>query len=566
MYLLLVGSVPSRTSMPPGTPSLAGPPPVNRLQSPSLTQPTSTPERTAESHRSPAQTGSKPIDVQSEASSVSATIASSNPEQVDANASRLSGLNLELANKLNSLRPASQHQVLTLTEEVSDLNDAVSNDQYRSASQSGISSKGKVGSTFGRSTPLKPGGTVDVVGHGSADGKTVGGKTPQQLAKLLKDGGATQLAVLDLKSCHSDAFKVELEQCLKDVGIKVGEIKTYKGNVAISRATGEVMQGDGVEEMDGHDGILPRQHYLKPDATADLEPTYSQIEELYAVVVSGDEDERVEAISHLQSIGANLFDRFTPDQSNLIVDKILRQLDIDSPDIRFSRIAEDKLTQLKSEPETFLTKGRLSPDESASVGDKLRASSTTLAYADLETKKRNHLGQDKTGKIELVRFSGSVSIAASSDEPPVYLDESKLPAMMSPMNNRQRDRLTNFQVDSRTGNGLTDRHNDAEVKVLQELSVYLEETGISRGTLKIHTDRKTCMSCIGAYVDFKTKHPSISLQISFKGDIDAGERDAARNPDPVPAPSISGGSSWASLVAKKPPPPPPENLEWPELS
>jgi hypothetical protein len=254
MHLILTGPISFRTPSPSTTPiqrsglPVAPPPPLPN------------PVRTAQASRSPAQTGAKPIDLQAEQAQVSTTIARSSPEQIQANASRLMGLHLEIANVTNALRPASQHQVLTLTESVTDLNDEVSNDQYRSASQSGISSKGKVGSPFGVGIPLKPGAVVDVVGHGSPDGKTVGGKTPQQLAKQLKDGGATQLAVLDLKSCHSSAFKAELQKCLHNEGIQVGQIKTYATAIAVDRLTGHALSPLEIQlsptQID-HDGFLP---------------------------------------------------------------------------------------------------------------------------------------------------------------------------------------------------------------------------------------------------------------------------------------------------------------------
>lgn len=145
-----------------------------------------------------------------------------------------------------NLKQVSQHQVLNLQKGDSSVTES---------SRSVV--LGDEGSAF-MPELLTSKGKLDILGHGSPDGSTIGGLNAEQLAKKLKSSGITQLAVLDLKSCHSDKFKTELEGALKAAGITVGEIKTYPGPVAINHTNGQVMQGDGLAQMPGHDGVLGR--------------------------------------------------------------------------------------------------------------------------------------------------------------------------------------------------------------------------------------------------------------------------------------------------------------------
>ena len=157
----------------------------------------------------------------------------------------------ELKDAKQKLKAVSQHQVLNLNQV------GESDTSRKTVVESGRSVKLKQGGTqFGTGIPLQAGGALDVVGHGSPDGKTVGGLTAPQLAKKLKSGGVTELAVIDLKSCYSSSFKTELQQCLSNEGIQVGEIKSYEGTIAVSRETGTVLQGEEISTV-RHDGELP---------------------------------------------------------------------------------------------------------------------------------------------------------------------------------------------------------------------------------------------------------------------------------------------------------------------
>lgn len=266
----MTGPISFRPTPPTATPTTSTP--IQR-GAPVNAPPAPPPVRSPQAfQRSATASGSRPLDLQAEAASINTAITQANPEQIQANAARLNQLGLvpqgmpaitpeALQIARQNLKPVSQHQVLNL-------HDAHESDASRNTVvESGRSVKLKQGgSPFGVGIVLKPGATVEVLGHGSPDGKTIGGKTPQQLAKQLKAGGATQLAVLDLKSCHSEAFKAELQQCLASEGIQVGQIKTYQGSIAVSRATGEVVQGAGLEMMKGHDGTLALGDCTKVDA------------------------------------------------------------------------------------------------------------------------------------------------------------------------------------------------------------------------------------------------------------------------------------------------------------
>ncbi len=244
----MTGPISFRPTSPAATPTTPTPIQRSALLNAPPAPPPPPPVRSPQAfQRSTAASGSRPLDLQAEAASINTAITQANPEQIQANAARLNQLGLvpqgmpgitpaALQTARQNLKPVSQHQVFNV-------HDKHESDASRSTVvESGRSVKLKQGgSPFGVGIVLKPGATVEVLGHGSPDGRTIGGKTPQQLAKQLKAGGATQLAVLDLKSCHSEAFKAELEQCLASEGIQVGQIKTYQGSIAVDRATGNAL-------------------------------------------------------------------------------------------------------------------------------------------------------------------------------------------------------------------------------------------------------------------------------------------------------------------------------------
>ncbi|MFN8575483.1 MAG: hypothetical protein U0354_01375 [Candidatus Sericytochromatia bacterium] len=143
-----------------------------------------------------------------------------------------------------NLRQISQHQVLNL--EKSDKTVTESSRSIVLRDKASIFSPERLNSKS----------TLEIVAHGSSDGSNIGGLSPKQLAQRLKREGITQLGVLDLKSCHSESFKSSLEVELKAIGLKVGEVRAYTSEIAISRETGKVLQGSKLEQTKNHDGAL----------------------------------------------------------------------------------------------------------------------------------------------------------------------------------------------------------------------------------------------------------------------------------------------------------------------
>ncbi len=156
------------------------------------------------------------------------------------------GLLEEILQKQTALNPISQHQVLNLEQA----------DSTVSESARSVVLKDQ-GSAFAPER-LNAQSSLEILGHGSPDGATLSGLNPQQLANKLIQAGITQLAVLDLKSCFSEGFKASLATELEIAGIQVGEIRTYTGQIAISRETGKVLQGEAASQVTGHDGLLGR--------------------------------------------------------------------------------------------------------------------------------------------------------------------------------------------------------------------------------------------------------------------------------------------------------------------
>lgn len=158
--------------------------------------------------------------------------------------SSISSQSVVESSTIQTLKKVSEHQVLNLEK---------GNTSVTESSRSIVLKDS--GSAFAPER-LNAKSTLVIVGHGSPDGSSVGGLNPKQLAQRIKKEGITQLAVLDLKSCYSDGFKTALDGELKAAGIQVGETKTYSVEIAISRDTGKALQGSGLGQMKGHDGIL----------------------------------------------------------------------------------------------------------------------------------------------------------------------------------------------------------------------------------------------------------------------------------------------------------------------
>jgi hypothetical protein len=150
-----------------------------------------------------------------------------------------------------NLKPVSQHQILNL-DETGGLDKAVV--------ESGRTLKLRTDGSVFAPERLNPHATLEIVGHGSPDGKEIGGKTPQQLAQLLKDSGITQLHTLHLKSCYSEQFKSELGVALEQVGVRVNYIQGFTGRIAIEMATGKTLteQNGLLTQSPEHSGELGR--------------------------------------------------------------------------------------------------------------------------------------------------------------------------------------------------------------------------------------------------------------------------------------------------------------------
>lgn len=152
-----------------------------------------------------------------------------------------------------NLKPVSQHQVLNLGDV-----------STGSATKESTISR-KLGTAVGGVSLEKgllpgPNGSIDIVGHSSDGGMKIEGKSPQQLAKLLKDNfDLKKIKTINLVSCESEKFKAEFHQALSDLGIEVGNVESAKGRAAVDRATGklldEAVDGD-LNKLVGHDGPL----------------------------------------------------------------------------------------------------------------------------------------------------------------------------------------------------------------------------------------------------------------------------------------------------------------------
>lgn len=153
------------------------------------------------------------------------------------------------------LKPVSQHQILNV-QELGQWNETVI--------ESGKSLKLKTdGSVFAHER-LTSKSTLEIVGHGGTDGEghpTIGGQRPDQLAKMLKAAGITQLDTIHLKSCHSKQFAEELVAALQseDIGIQVKNVKGFDSRIAIDVATGKTLVETAdlnLDAVEGHSGTL----------------------------------------------------------------------------------------------------------------------------------------------------------------------------------------------------------------------------------------------------------------------------------------------------------------------
>ena len=154
----------------------------------------------------------------------------------------------------DSLKKVSENQVLNLGEISSGTTTKESTNSRKLGSEVGGVSLETAWSLPG------PEGSIDIVGHSSEGGTKIEGKSPQQLAQLLKEQyGLQKIKTINLVSCESEQFKTAFKQALADLGVEVGNIEGAKGRVAVDRATGKLLDeavvGD-LNKIDGHDGAL----------------------------------------------------------------------------------------------------------------------------------------------------------------------------------------------------------------------------------------------------------------------------------------------------------------------
>lgn len=243
--------------------AIANPSPVTQTQA---TQTSVAPSLT----RTKTAAADRPLDVQADVAQVIARIDQTSAQEILGHATRLSQAGVvpkgfpritaeELQTARQNLRPVSQHQVLNVHEE------GESDSQRSTVVESGRSVKlGQGGSPFGVGMPLKAGGTLDIVGHGSPDGRTIGGKTAKQLARHIQESGVTHLASINLKSCHSQAFAQALSREIdvlnqNGANLNIEKITGASSRIAIDRATGNTLTELQVSQAGlsvNHDGLL----------------------------------------------------------------------------------------------------------------------------------------------------------------------------------------------------------------------------------------------------------------------------------------------------------------------
>jgi hypothetical protein len=152
-----------------------------------------------------------------------------------------------------NLKPVSQHQVLNL-------GDVSTGSTVKESSISRKLGSEVGGSPLDRDRLPHADGSIDIVGHSLDGGKTIEGKSPKQLAELLKQQfGLQQIKTIHLVSCQSEQFKAEFQQALAEVGIQAGTVEAATGKVAVERTTGKMLDAATVGNLaniDGHDGEL----------------------------------------------------------------------------------------------------------------------------------------------------------------------------------------------------------------------------------------------------------------------------------------------------------------------
>jgi hypothetical protein len=152
-----------------------------------------------------------------------------------------------------NLKPVSQHQVLNL-------GDVSTGSTVKESSISRKLGSDVGGVPLDRDRLPHADGSIDIVGHSFDGGKTIEGKSPKQLAELLKQQfGLQHIKTIHLVSCQSEQFKAEFQQALAEVGIQAGTVEAATGKVAVERTTGKMLDAATVGNLaniDGHDGEL----------------------------------------------------------------------------------------------------------------------------------------------------------------------------------------------------------------------------------------------------------------------------------------------------------------------
>lgn len=226
-------------------------------------------------------TSSGVINLEQAGHEIDSAIEQVNSQDISDNANHFAKLGLipkgfptpsELQVAKEGLRKVSENPVLTLVEQ------GESDSSRTTAVESGRSVRlAKGGVAFDKDLLPSKNGTLDIVGHGSADGSLVGGKTPAQLAKFIKDSGITQLRTLNLKSCHSEPFARALSEEIDKLNqaganIQIGEITGSTEAIVIDRLSGQSIPLSQVDNSVLHDGALGLQEdFEKLDRDIDRE-------------------------------------------------------------------------------------------------------------------------------------------------------------------------------------------------------------------------------------------------------------------------------------------------------
>ena len=83
------------------------------------------------------------------------------------------------------------------------------------------------------------------------------------------------------------------------------------------------------------------------------------------------------------------------------------------------------------------------------------------------------------------------------------------------VNGTGRYRKSTYTIDKK-GYHPGNRSNDSEIKILERAAKKLEKTPYAEGTLRIHTERKPCPSCMDTINKaFKKDHPNIDVRVNW---------------------------------------------------